>query len=140
MPACVFPPLAGLCQSPLEQVCAASLGIKVWINQQCQPSSTDRPQPDGIGIGIRSYGPTSAHFSALCTLRAAQIISLHGAVSKYFAVENISALHLASACSRVEKGSPHIRSGLLASISHDALQLSFIFSRFSCFVCPTRTW
>lgn len=97
----------------------ASGHISEHQNRCLQPPSwTDRPQPDGIGIGIgiRSHGPTSAHSSAPCTLRAPLSCS-----------DNLS---------RVEKVSPYIR--LLASISHDALQLIFIFSILSRFICPQQ--
>lgn len=105
---------------PRACMCIPASGhISEHQNRCLQPPSwTDRPQPDGIGIGIgiRSYGPTSAHSSAPCTLRAPLSCS-----------DNLS---------RVEKVSPYIR--LLASISHDALQLIFIFSILSRFICPQQ--
>lgn len=71
----------------------------------------------GLGLGLGATGlhrPIFQPRTRSVLPCPAQIISLHRAVANrlcsYFALENIAALQFASTWSRVEKGSPYIRS------------------------------
>lgn len=111
VPARVFLPPTGLCQWILEEVSADSLGIKQRIKAAGSTSSVGPLEQTVLRLMGLGLGAPGRHRPIFQPRTRCVTVPLSRASAR-----------------------------VLASISHDALQLIFIFSIFSCFICPNRTW